>query len=158
MIAAVREWLTSIVVVTLLISVAQTLITGGTLRKVASFTGGLILLAALLQPLLGTDLEKLNLNLEDYESAIEERRQELADARQAALEAEIAEDTALCIEKKAAEIGLTVEARVKTNPAADGTPVPWAATLEGIYDASLSSWIASELDIPGQRQIWHTVP
>ena len=53
MIGAVRVWLTSIVMVTLLLSVAQTLIPEGTIRKIAGFTGGLILLVALLRPVLG---------------------------------------------------------------------------------------------------------
>ena len=47
MIAAVREWLTSVVAVTLLLTVAQTLIPEGNIRKIAAFTGGLALLAAL---------------------------------------------------------------------------------------------------------------
>ena len=37
MIGALREWLTSIVVVTLLLSVAQTLVPEGSIRRVASF-------------------------------------------------------------------------------------------------------------------------
>ena len=59
MMEAVREWLTSLVLVSLLLSVAQSLIPEGTLRRAASFTGGLILLFALLRPVLGADLEHL---------------------------------------------------------------------------------------------------
>ena len=74
MIAAVREWLTSVVAVTLLLTVAQTLIPEGNIRKIAAFTGGLALLAALLQPVLRTDLSRLELDLDAYGQAVEERR------------------------------------------------------------------------------------
>ena len=49
---ALREWLTSLVAVSMLLSVAQTLVPEGSIRKIASFTGGLILLVVLLRPLL----------------------------------------------------------------------------------------------------------
>ena len=64
MVAALREWVTSVVLVTLLLSVAQTLIPEGSIRKIAVFTGGLILLTALLQPVLGADLSRLDLDPE----------------------------------------------------------------------------------------------
>ena len=47
MIAGVRSWLTSITAVTLMLTVVQTLVPEGTLRKISGFTGGLLLLAAL---------------------------------------------------------------------------------------------------------------
>ena len=50
MIGALREWLTSIVVVTLLLSVAQALVPEGNICRVASFLGGLILLLTMLRP------------------------------------------------------------------------------------------------------------
>ena len=56
MIGAVRSWLTSIAAVTLILTVSQTLVPEGTLRKITGFTGGLLLLAALLQPALKTEI------------------------------------------------------------------------------------------------------
>ena len=41
MITALREWLTGVVVVTMLLSVAQTLTPEGHLRRIVSFTGGI---------------------------------------------------------------------------------------------------------------------
>ena len=55
MIGAVGSWLRSVAAVTLLLSVVQILIPEGALRRVAGFTGGLLLLAALLQPLRRAD-------------------------------------------------------------------------------------------------------
>ena len=48
MMEAVRAWLTSVVLVSVLLSAAQSLIPPGTVRKAAGFTGGLILLLVLL--------------------------------------------------------------------------------------------------------------
>ena len=48
MIGAVRSWLTSIAAVTLMLTVVQTLVPEGTLRKISGFTGGLLLLVSVL--------------------------------------------------------------------------------------------------------------
>ena len=80
MMEAVRAWLTSVVLVSVLLSAAQSLIPPGTVRKAAGFTGGLILLLVLLRPVLGADLEHLELDFDRYQAAVEERQEELADA------------------------------------------------------------------------------
>ena len=61
MIEAVQEWLRAVVVTALLLSVVQTLLPEGNVRRIASFSGGLILMLVLLRPLLGTDLSALEL-------------------------------------------------------------------------------------------------
>ena len=50
MMGALREWLTAVVTVTMLLSVAQMLMPEGTIRKIGSLTGGMLLIAVLLQP------------------------------------------------------------------------------------------------------------
>ena len=77
MIEAVQEWLRAVVVTALLLSVVQTLLPEGNVRRIASFSGGLILMLVLLRPLLGTDLSALELDLAPYREAIEERQAEL---------------------------------------------------------------------------------
>ena len=155
MIGAVRVWLTSIVMVTLLLSVAQTLIPEGTIRKIAGFTGGLILLVALLRPVLGADLERLHLDLGDYERAIEERQEELASAGNAELKALIESQTAAYISDKANALGLEVTVRVEAEAGADGIPVPAAADIQGARSEELASYMENELGIPRERQVWH---
>ena len=155
MIGAVRVWLTSIVMVTLLLSVAQTLIPEGTIRKIAGFTGGLILLVALLRPVLGADLERLHLDLGDYERAIEERQEELASAGNAELKALIESQTAAYISDKANALGLEVTVRVEAEAGADGIPVPAAADIQGARSEELASYMEQELEIPRERQSWH---
>lgn len=154
MIAAVREWLTSIVVVTMLLSVAQTLVPEGTIRRIASFTGGLILMTALLRPLLGADLERLRLDFGDCEAAIEERQEELEAAEKEELARLIAERTAAYIWDKANTLGLTVTVRVETEPGEGGVPVPSSVHLEGPRSEELASYMERELGIPRERQVW----
>ncbi len=157
MIGAVRSWLTSIAAVTLILTVSQTLVPEGTLRKITGFTGGLLLLAALLQPALKTDLGRLRLDFSDYQEAVQERTAELDEAGKEELAAIIAGRTAAYISDKADALGLgKITVQVKTEPGADGeTPLPASAELTGPYSQALADWIAGELGIPAERQVWH---
>ena len=155
MIGAVRSWLTSIVSVTLILTVVQTLVPEGTLKKITGFTGGLLLLAALLQPVLRADLEGLELDLSAYGGAIEARQAELEAAGKEELAAIIAGRTAAYISDKADALGLEVSVRVETEPGEEGTPLPVSAELEGPYSQDLADWIAGERGIPAERQVWH---
>ena len=155
MIGAVRSWLTSIAAVTLMLTVVQTLVPEGTQRKISGFTGGLLLLAALLQPVLKTDLGRLRLDFSGYEEAIETRTAELDNAGKEELAALIAGRTAAYISDKADALGLEVTVRVETEPGEEGTPLPVSAELEGPYSQDLADWMALELGIPAERQVWH---
>ncbi|MCI9649009.1 stage III sporulation protein AF [Oscillibacter sp.] len=155
MIAAVREWLTSVVAVTLLLTVAQTLIPEGNIRKIAAFTGGLALLAALLQPVLRTDLSRLELDLDAYGQAVEERRMELEAAREEELALVIASQTEAYILDKAAWLGLSLSVQVETETGAEGVPLPWAAEIKGAWSEELAAYMERELGIPRERQVWH---
>ena len=140
MMEAVRAWLTSVVLVSVLLSAAQSLIPPGTVRKAAGFTGGLILLLVLLRPVLGADLEHLELDFDHYQAAVEERQEELADTQTEAMASIIAEQTEAYILDKAGELGLEV---------------PWSAELTGSWSQALASALETELGIPAERQVWH---
>lgn len=155
MIAALRSWVTSIAAVTMLLTVVQTLVPEGTLRKISGFTGGLLLLAALLQPLLRADLGGLRLDLSDYREAIEDRAADLNTAGKEELADIIAGQTAAYISDKADALGLAVTARVETEEDGGGIPLPASAELTGPYSRELADWIALELGIPAERQVWH---
>lgn len=149
----VRQWLSSIVVVSLLLSVVQSLVPKGSLRRVASFLSGLVLLAVLLEPFPKLDLE--GLKLWDLQEETEKVRRQLETEQETALKAGIAEQTGAYISDKAAALGLTVQARVETRTGEDGVPLPWSADMEGEYAEELAQWIEAELDIPRERQVWH---
>ena len=155
MIGAVRSWITSIAAVTLLLTVVQALVPEGTLKKITGFTGGLLLLAALLQPVLRTDLGRLRLDFSDYRSAVDQRALELDAAGKEELAALIESRIAAYISDKADALGLLVTARVRTEDGEDGTPLPASVELEGSYSQDLADWMALELGIPAERQGWH---
>ena len=157
MIGAVREWLSAVVAVAMLLTVAQTLMPEGTVRKIASFTGGLILLVALLQPVLGADLSRLDLDLDAYAAAIQERQAELEAAGSTELTERIETQTAAYISDKADALGLTVTVRVETRPGEGGVPVPWSAEVTGPRSEALAAYMEQKLGIPRGRQIWHEV-
>ena len=149
----VRQWLSSIVVVSLLLSVVQSLVPKGSLRRVASFLSGLVLLAVLLEPLPKLDLE--GLELRGVQEETEKVRRQLEAEQETALKAGIAEQTEAYISDKAASLGLTAEVRVETVAGADGVPVPWRVEVEGGYTEELAQWMETELGIPRERQDWH---
>ncbi|MDD3346330.1 stage III sporulation protein AF [Oscillibacter sp.] len=154
MMTAVRAWLSSVVAVTMLVSVVGIVIPEGTLRKIASFTGGLILLSALVRPVLGMDLRRLHLEMDDYRQAIETRQAELSGTEKEEMARLIETRTAAYISDEAKKRGISIAVRVTTEPDEEGIPVPVRAEITGQYSAEMAEWIASELNIPGERQAW----
>ena len=154
MMEALGTWLLSVSVTAMLVSVLQTLIPEGGIRRTAAFIGGLLLLAVLLRPVVGLDLSGFSADLDDWTAQVEQRQAELEQAQTNALAEGIEERTAAYISDKAAELGLTVTVRVETKAGEDGVPLPWSVELEGPRSEDLSSYIAEELGIPAQRQIW----
>ena len=155
MIETLRSWLTSIVVVTLLLSVARTLAPEGSLRQITSFLGGLILLAALLGPVLTADLAGWDMSFSAWQEAVEARQEELQENQESQLAAIIGAETEAYISDKAVELGVSVTARVETRTGEDGVPVPWSAVLTGQRSAELEACLAEDLGIPAERQVWH---
>ena len=56
---------------------------------------------------------------------------------------------------KGHDLGLRLDAAVETGETADGIPVPWSVTVEGEFSQEVAAWIAEELGIPRERQVWH---
>lgn len=155
MMESLRTWLSSIVAVTLLIAMAESLVPEGTMRRVAGFTGGLVLLLALVRPVLAGGLPDLTLETEKWTAAIEEEQASLSRQGEDALAALIAERTASYIWDKGAALGLEVKANVETRTGEAVLPVPERVELEGPYSKELADYITHELNIPPERQVWN---
>ena len=155
MMAAARTWLTAVVAVTLLLSVAQMLVPPGSLREIASFVGGLILLAVMMQPLLRIDLSDVQLDFSAYQETLEQRQAELENTRQEELTSLIEAETAAYISDKAKSMGLTLRVRVTAEMDGSGVPVPVRAELTGSWSGPLSGWLETELGLPAERQVWN---
>lgn len=148
-----RQWLLGIVACALLVSFAEQLTPSGALRKLVRFTGGLLLMLCILQPVTQVDLTDITFDPGAYEEAVAAVRLELSDEYETALSDGIAERTGAYIEDKAASLGISVRASVQTAEA-NGTVLPVRVTLYGEPCAALSDWIAETLGIAKENQTW----
>lgn len=155
MMETLRNWLGATVVVTMLLSVAQRLIPDGSIQKIASLIGGLILLVTILQPLLCVDIQRLELQLNTYQRQLEMRQEELENEQKTELAGIIAEQTEAYISDKADELGNPVLVQVKTAIGEDGFPLPVSVTVWGTYSDALSAYVEEELGIRKERQTWY---
>jgi stage III sporulation protein AF len=153
MIEAVREWIQSIVMVAMLLSVGQAMIPEGQIRKIFSFTGGLVLIVVLIQPVLGLEVGVLMEPLEEYEQQVSAQTEEIEKTVRAEQEAIIEQNLEAYISDKTdmLEEGGTVRIRVET--AEDGTVI-LSAELVGQPSESLAEYLEQELGIPRERQVW----
>lgn len=155
MMAAARTWLTAVAAVTLLLSMAEMLVPQGSLREIASFTGGLILLAVLMQPLGKIDPAKIDLNISHYQEAVEQRQTELEASQKEELASLIESEMETYISDKAKSMSLTLRVQVTAEPDSSGVPVPVRAELTGPRSEELSRWLDAELGLPAERQVWN---
>lgn len=155
MMAAAKEWLTAVVTVTLLLSVAQLLIPEGILRETASFIGGLILLLALVQPLWQLELSDIRPDFSEYARTVERRQSELEAAQNTELAQRIGSETEAYISDKARSLGLALTVRVTVEPGDDGVPIPVEVELTGPRSGELAAWLETELGLSAERQVWN---
>ena len=139
----------------MLLTLIQTLVPEGTLRQAASFTGGLVLLAALLGPVLDLDLTGMEGGFSRWREEVAQRQEELLEAQESELSARIAAETEAYISDKGEELGLRVTARVETR---DGRGRRAGALVRGPDGAAVRGAGGVPGGGPGhpaERQVWH---
>lgn len=155
MIAQLRSWLTAVVVTSVLVTVAQSLIPEGTLRRIASITSGLILLLVLLQPVTKLEIGSLHLDYGKYEEQIAEQQSALQNQRDESLKKLIAQRTEAYILDKAKSLGISCTVTVTTQPDESGTPRPYRVELSCAPSGQLARYLSEEIGIPEERQVWN---
>ena len=149
-----RQWLTGVTCAAIIVALADSLIAGGTVRRIGRLAGGLLLLAAVVKPVLEVDLTVLSaasLRLEaEAVPAAEEAGLDL-------MKSIIGEETGAYILDKAAELGISCqEVRVTCAVEENGVPYPASVVLVGDLteeeQARLSRRIEADLAIPAERQ------
>ena len=155
MIDTIRTWLMGIVIASLAVSLAVALVPPGTLRRVLSVTGGLILLLVVLQPLLRVDLKEVKLDTSQYQKSVENRRAELKNADNEQMAKLIAEKMESYILDKAKQLGISCTVEVTTKTGEDGVPYPSSAALSCPPSEELAAYLEQELGISRERQSWN---
>ena len=149
-----RQWLTGVTCAAIIVALADSLMAGGTVRRIGRLAGGLLLLAAVVKPVLEVDLSVLsaaNLRLEaEAVPAAEEAGLDL-------MKSIIGEETGAYILDKAAELGISCqEVRVTCAVEENGVPYPASVVLVGDLteeeQARLSRRIEADLAIPAEQQ------
>ena len=101
-----RQWLTGVTCAAIIVALADSLMAGGTVRRIGRLAGGLLLLAAVVKPVLEVDLTVLSaasLRLEaEAVPAAEEAGLDL-------MKSIIGEETGAYILDKAAELGISCQ-------------------------------------------------
>ena len=148
-----RQWLLGVITCAMLVSVVQQLCPEGSVRKLARFTGGLLLLCAMLRPLTTIELPGVDWDAGGYREAVARLELELDATRKNAMADGIARSLDAYIEDKAASLGADVRAEVRLRGEGEAL-LPEAVTLHGAYSAALSDYLADELNLPKERQTW----
>lgn len=155
MMDTVRVWLVSVIGAAFLTAAAESLTPEGTMRRISSLVGGLVLLLTLVRPLLGAEAGRLEADFRDYSRRLNQRQEELQAQSEQTLAELIAERTAAYISDKAGQLGLSCQVRVTAEPGPGGIPVPAGAELDGDYSQELADYMERELGIPPERQVWN---
>ena len=148
----IRQWLLGVVACAMLVSVAGQLCPEGGVRQIARFTGGLLLLCAMLRPLATVELPD-GLWGSGYREAVAALELELGAEREKALVDGIAAELQAYIEDKADSLGADVRSEVSME-VRGGVPTVTRVTLRGAYSAALAESIAAELGVTKEKQIW----
>ena len=158
MMELLRQWLTGVTCAAIIVALADSLMAGGTARKIGRLAGGLLLLAAVVKPVLEVDLAALSASVVQLEvesvPAAEEAGLDL-------MKSIIGEETGAYILDKAAQLDIPctgVEVLCQTGE--NGLPYPAEVTVWGVQNqedqAVLAQMVEGELAIPVQNQTFES--
>ncbi len=157
MMAGLRGWLLGIISVSLLCALADALMPPGAVKRVGQFICGLVMLAAVLSPLSGLDMEGGERWLDGWFSSLEDREAELREQTDQTMKGIIETECAAYIVDKAASFGIPCSARVECQAGEEGTFLPVRARVTGPLTQGqrdqLARILEEDLGIPkaGQR-------
>ena len=147
-----REWLLGVVGAALAVALAQSLTPEGTIKKVGTLLGGLVLLLAAIRPVAALDPQDLAALVPDQGTWEESA----SDVGEEMIKALIAEKTSAYIVDKGSALGCVCAAKVTVATDDTGWPVPWQVEVLGNMTAAqqqaLARAIAEDLAIPAERQ------
>lgn len=159
MLELIRQWLVGITCAAMVTALAEGLAPPGAVRKIGRFTGGLVLLIAVLKPIASVDGSALSQALTEYRLDLEGYRAQLEEVNNEAMKTIIEEQAAAYIVDKAAGLGLSCRVQMEAQEGGEW-PVPWSVTVTGPLDKAqqeaLTRQIEEDFAIPAERQFYET--
>ncbi len=160
MMEQLRGWLLSVIAVSLLCALADTLMPPGAVKKAGKLICGLVLAAAVLAPAVELDVEEGGRWLEEYFSGTQDREEELKRQVEEARKRIIEQEYAAYIVDKAAQMGVACTAQVECRAEGEGLYLPVRAQITGPLAAGqreeLSLALERDLGLPREGQSYHS--
>lgn len=155
----VRQWLLGVTAAAMVLSLADALVPEGGVKKVCRLAGGLALLLAAVNPVIGLlDGSALAGALDRWKEERQSFALELEEQRDGFYLAIIEEETAAYVMDKARELGFDCVAEVTYGYDEEGVPRPWEIAARGEWTEgqreALSRVLEEELGVPAQRQFF----
>ena len=154
-----KDWLLGVTAAAMLLALAEGLMPKGAVRQIGKLTGGLVLMAAILQPVLKLDYHTMAGALSRYRDDLGIYEAEPKTENFRLMKSIIEAQSAAYIRDKAADLG--IECRVVVTCGAqteEEYPYPTAVTVEGaLSDAEIQQMrllIEGDLAIPVQAQTY----
>ena len=154
MMDGLKTWIIGITVASMLLGAADTMVTQRGIRRVLRLAGGILLIAVLLGPLSELAGEDPGFSVPALSQEARELEEQFAQEQQTALAGIIEEEVAAYISDKARFMGVSGEVSVETETAGEGVPLPSRVRIRAPYHQELSRWMAEELGLPEECQIW----
>ena len=148
MLELIRHWLVGITCAAMLVALAESLIPAGSIRRIARLTGGLVLLAAILNPLLKLDTTALTRALTEYKLELSAYSADLEEENEILMKDIIEEQSGAYIQDKAAALGIDCQVTVE----ADGEEEWPMGSLTAEQQEALERTIEEDFAIPAERQ------
>jgi len=152
MIELFRGWLLGIVATALILAVIYGLVPAGKFRSIARFSGGLVLLLAVMGPLTHLD-QSWSLSYSEAASRVQWQIDEYREDHLNATREIIIGQTAAYISDIGKELGVECHPVVGIR-LEDGIPLPDSVTMDIPLNDELAARIAAELGIGRDRQTW----
>lgn len=153
MMAALRPWLLGVIAAALILAVLYALVPDGKLRGSLRLTGGMVLLLMLLQPLSGWSFPWSGTGAVSIRQEIDRQIRIYQEEGMKEMASIIAQRTAAYISDEGRQLGVVCHPQVETVQQND-IPIPYRVVMDVPYHRSLSEYIARELGITLERQIW----
>lgn len=156
---AIKEYLLSVAASAMLLSLIQTILPKDSVRRVAVFIGGLLLVLAVVSPIVDLDYDSLAQSITDFRAEATEIETYAASSDRELMAEIIKEQCRTYIWDKANELGANLEVEVTLSKDGD-YPYPVSVILIGKLTSEqrsqLTEYISRNMDIPPQRQEWRS--